>query len=218
MQVDPPAEKTPPKDFMARHGEKIARLLRSETKALSEYQKKDILESTTGYYGEDFVSIDGKAAFVYDEEYFEAIEFFELANVQKLELQYYDRILYEKLNMFYQQGTYKTPLKAYIPIFGRWLDAPISQLAKLRVDISVITERLESSIDMAGEAYYINLYAMLMERLSLQDWKDSINKKLNIIQDIYTIYQKHLDAVHGEILTFVIIVLIAVEVMQAVAR
>lgn len=211
VQVDPSTIKMPPREFKSLFGEKIARILRFETKKLSEYQTHDILEATTGYYGEDFVVIDSQAAFIYDEEYFEAIEFFELANVQKLELQYFDRVLYEKLNKFYSQGAYKVPKRAYFPIFGRLLDAPISQLARLRVDISVITERLENSIDMAGEAYYSNLYAMLVERLQLEEWKESINKKLSIVRDIYTIYQDHLDAIHEEILTFVIIILIAIE-------
>ena len=219
IQVDPHEAKLAPEELISNYGETIAKLLRFEVKNLSSYQKEDILESRTGYYGEDIVIIDSQASFVYDAEYFETLEFFETANIQKLELQYFDRVLFDKLNYFYNQGSYQMiPLRAYIPLVGRWLDLPVSQLAKLRVDISVITERLENSISMAGEPFYSNLYAILVRRLSIPEWKDSINKKLDIIHDLYTVYQDHLDAVHEEVLTFVIIILIALEAFGTIMK
>lgn len=204
-------QQTTPDTFIEKYGSKIASLLRLETQNLSEYQKDDILSYTTGYYGQDFIIIDSQASFVYDDEYFELLEFFESAAIQKLELQYYDRTLNEKLNYFYKQGSFKLPRRAYVPIIGRWTDLPISSLAKIRVDISVIIEQLQNSINMVGDPYYSRLYSMLINKLSLQEWKDSINRKLKIVNDIYTIYQDHLDMVHQEILTLVIIVLIAYE-------
>ena len=159
--------------------------------------------------------IDSEAAFIYDEEYLELLEFFEFANIQKLELQYFDRILDEKLNFFYMQQSYKVPLMAYIPLLGERVNLPVSLLAQLRVDISVITERLENSIKMAGDYYFSKVYSMLREKLSLNEWRDSINRKLEIVKDLYTVYQDRLDVIHEEILTVVIIILIALEAILA---
>lgn len=211
VQVHPPKEKISGEEFKECFGSKIASILRLETQNLSEYQKDDILASTTGYYGQDLIIIDSKASFVYDDEYSEAVEFFELANVQQLELQFFDRLLYEKLNFFYGREAFEIPWKAYLPLVGRRLDLSVSQLAKLRVEISVITERLENSINMVGDAYYSKLYDVLIEKLSLRTWRESIEKKLNIIQDIHSIYQNHLHTVLEEMLTVVIILLIALE-------
>ena len=216
VQVNPTVEKAiSADDFKETFGSVIASLLRLETQTLSDYQKDEILESTTGYYGQDFIIIDSEGSFIYDSEYFEPMEFLESAHIQLLELQYYDRVLDKKLNYFYVQKPHKVPLRAYIPLLGRRLELPASRLARLRVDISVITERLESSIKMTGEAYYSTLYSMLVEKLSLCEWRDSINRKLDIIGDLYEVHQGHLDTIHEEILTLVIIVLIALEAVIA---
>lgn len=213
VQVDPIEEKMSADDFRERYGSMIASLLRLETERLSDYQQDDILESTTGYYGQDFIIIDSEGAFVYDDEYYEPMEFFESTNIQQLELQYYDRVLDKKLNYFYQQEPHKVPFRVYIPLLGRRVELPAKRLARLRVDISVITERLEHSIKMTGDSYYDKLYSMLVDKLSLNHWRDSINRKLEIIADLHSVHQIHLDTIHDEMLTFVIIILIMIEIL-----
>jgi hypothetical protein len=218
IQVYPLKGEYSPEDFKSTYGSKIASLLRLEVYNLSDYQKDEILASSIGYYGQDLIIVDSAASFIYDDEYFEPLEFFESANIQKLELQYFDRTLDKKLNYFYAQPSYKVPLRAYIPLIGERVDLPVSRLAKLRVDISVVTERLENSIKLAGDAYYSRLYAMLVEKMSIQEWRDSINRKLAIISDLYQVYQDRLDTIHEELLTVVIIILIAIEAFLAFSR
>lgn len=216
VQVDPVLDKFSPEQFKNEFGAKIASLIRLETLKLSGYQEREILSATTGYSGRDMMIIDSEGAFIYDDEYFDSLEFFEFANIQLLELQYFDRLLDQKLNVFYsRKETYKIPLKAYIPFMGERMDSPVSMLGQLRVDISVITERLENSIKMAGEAYYLRVFSILREKMGLAGWKSSINRKLEIINDLYSIYQHRLDVIHEEILTLVIIILIAVEALIA---
>lgn len=218
IQVNPLADKSSPEEFKERYGSKIASLLRLETENLSDYQKDEILESTTGYYGQDLIIIDSHGSFVYDDEYFEPLEFFESATIQQLELQYFDQLLDKKLNFFYTQQSYRIPWRAYIPLIGGKIELPVYSLARLRADISVVTERLENSIKLAGDAYYEKMYSMLVNKLSIPAWKDSITRKLNIIQDLYTVNQGNLDTVRNEMLTVVIIVLIAVEIMLVFLR
>jgi len=198
-------------EFKELYGSKIASLLRLETGSLGDYQQDEILGSQTGYYGQDLIIIDSEASFVYDDEYYEPMEFFESTNVQQLELQYYDRLLDKKLTYFYRQKQHKIPLRAYLPLVGGRIELPAQRLVRLRVDISVVTERLENSIKMTGDAYYSKLYSMLVEKLSLWEWRDSINRKLDIIGDLHAVEQSHLDTIHEEILTVVIIILIALE-------
>ena len=214
VQVNPMEEYINPTDFKEKYGPKIASLLRLEKQNLSEYQRDEILSSVTGYYGEDLIIIDAEAAFIYDNEYFEALEFIEAALIERLELEYFDRVLDKKLRAYYAQDRYRIPWKAYIPVVSRQMDLPISQLTRLRVDILVITDRLKNSVKISGDPYYAKLYSMLVQKLSLKDWRDSIDKKLNIFKDIYTVYQDRLDTIHEEMLTIVIIILIAVEAFK----
>ncbi len=218
VHVNPMKDTITPHELKERYGERIASLLRFEMQNLSEYQKNDILASTTGYYGEDMVIIDTEASFVYDDEYVEALEFFEYANIEKVELQYFDRLLDQKLNYFYSQDSYEVPLTAYFPLIGERMNLPVSRLVKLRVDISVVTERLENSIKSTGDSFFLTMYSMLVKKLLIKDSRESINRKLNIIKDLYTVYQDRLDTIHEELLTVVIIILIAIEVFAVFLR
>lgn len=213
IQVNPLADKQA-SDFKDMYGQKIASLLRLETQTLSDYQVSDILSSTTGYYGKDMIIVDGEATFIYDDEYSEPLEFLESANIEKLELQYFDHLLDKQLNKFYAQQSHKVPLRAYIPLVSGRLELPVSRLAKLRVDISVVTERLESSVKLAGDSYFSSFYSMLTEKFLLKEWRESINKKLDITKDLYTVYQDRLDTIRSEILEIIIIFLIALELLR----
>ena len=217
VQVEPPEPTIQPELFKKKYGDKIASILRLERTRLSGFQSKNILATTTGYSGNDFLIIDDEASFVYDDEVKELLEFFELASIQQLELQYFDRLLNARLESHYLRP-YKIPFTAYIPFVAGRINLPAQQLARLRVDISVITERLESSINMAGDAYYSHVYSMLVDQLSIRQWKKSIDSKLDIIRDLYTAYQHQLDTVHAELLEVIIIILIALELIMPLVR
>jgi len=197
-------------------GSTIASLLRFETEVLSEYQKDEILATSIGYYRNDLIIIDTDAAFLYDDEYEELLDLFEFANLQQLELQYFDRVLDKKLSIAYEQKVQKPPFKAYLPFIGAVISDPVGELGQLRVDISVITERLENSIKLAGEAYYSELYALLKEKLDLNNWKDSISRKLSIILSISNVYQHQMEAIRENIISFSIIVLIFMELLLGI--
>ncbi len=198
------------------YGGIIASTLRFETKSLSEYQKNEILETAIGYYRGDLVIIDTNAAFAYDDEYDDLLHLVEFANMQQLELQFYDRVLDQQLNTAYEQEVKKLPISAYMPFIGAVKTDPIGDLGKLKVDISVITERLENSIKLAGEAYYTELYSLLNQKLDLINWKDSINHKLSIIHDISSVYQNKVDAVREDLLSMLVIVLIFIELIVGI--
>ncbi|HVX00587.1 MAG TPA: hypothetical protein VHA52_09170, partial [Candidatus Babeliaceae bacterium] len=148
----------------------------------------------------------------------EILSIFEFANIQQLELQYFDRVLDQQLNTIYEREVKSVPLKAYLPFIGSALNDPVSELGKLRVDISVITERLESSIKLVGEPYYSEVYSLLTQKLDLQNWKESIQNKLAIIHDISTVYQSKIDARRDDLLSILVILLIFLELLLAIFK
>ncbi len=196
----------------------IASMVRFETKTLSEAQKNEILEDSIGYFRGDLIVIDTEAAFVYDAEYEEILGFFEFANIQHLELRYFDRLLDQQLNAIYEEKVRKLGIKTYIPFIGTLSRSPVDELGKLKADISVITERLESSIKLVGEPYFSELYMLLVDKLGLQSWKDAIDKKLAIIKDVRSIFQHKVDAAREDLLSLLIIILILIELIVALVR
>lgn len=194
-----------------RYGNQIASTLRFETETLSEYQKDEILEDAFGYYRGDLLVIDTESAFIYDDEYEETLNIFEFANMEHLELQYFDRVLDQQLNALYEREAYKVPPRAYLPLWSTLRNDPITTLHKLRVDISVITERLENSIRLAGEPYYAELYKRLVETLDLQGWRESIHAKLSLVNDITEVYEQRASAVRDDMFNILISILIFLE-------
>lgn len=193
------------------HGSTIASILRFEEQHLSEDQKNDIIESATGYFRGDLIIVDTDSAFVADNEYEEILGLFEFANIQQLQLQVFDRMLDAKLTSLYEDKRIKIPLSLYLPFAPTY--SPVAELSRLRVDISVITEKLESSILLAGEPYYAEIYELLVENLGLNSWRAAIEKKLEIIKDMRTIYQSKIDSNREDVLTVLIIVLIFIELV-----
>ena len=90
------------------------------------------------------------------ENHFRANRREQFANIQQLELHYFDRILDQQLNMLYEEKARKIPLKAYLPFIGTLTRGPIDDLGKLKVEISVITERLEGSIKLLASLIFLS--------------------------------------------------------------
>ncbi len=213
LEVDPIPEQMTVDQLKEQYGSIICSTLRFETDILSEYLRKEMISDAIGYFRGDLIIVDTDAAFVYDEEYPELLDFFEFANIQQLELRYFDRVLDEKLNRLYETEAVKVPLRAYLPFIGSTASDPIAGLSKLRVDISVITERLESSIKLAGEPYFSELYELLVEKLDLASWRSGIERKLSIINNVQSVYRHNIDVNREDMLTVLIIILIFIELV-----
>lgn len=192
--------------IMTEYGSDVASLLRLELNPLSSYQQDSILRSRTGYYGDELIIIDSGGAFVYDDKCYDAMELFEFVTIQTLELQYFDRLLDKRLHRFYSNAP-----DALGPVSTDRTKEPITDLAQLRVDISVITERLENSIRMAGDEYYTEIYQRLVKKLSLDRWREAVQRKLDIIRDLYEVQQTTQDLLFHKKWTLVIVWLIALE-------
>jgi len=215
VQIDP-QEDTPVLELKQSYDHMIASMLRFETENLSEYKKDEIFASAFGYYRGDLIVIDTEAACIYDDEYNEILDLFEFVNMQHLELQYFDRVLNRQLNRVYEDEVQRLSFKAYIPMWGTLSTDPIGGLSKLKVDISVITERLENSIKLAGDPYYTELYNALIAKLDVENWKDSIQKKLSIIQDISNVHQNRISTVREDLFNLLIVILIFFEFIVAI--
>lgn len=213
IQVNPEPNKINLKEFQARYSHIIASTLRFETEILSEEQTKEILESAVGYFKDERIIIDTDVAFAYEEGYEEILDLLEFANIQRLELQYFDRILDQQLNKFYERQIKKLPLTAYIPLLSALSPNPIEILGQLKVDISVITERLENTIKLSGEPYFAELYNLLIEKLDITTWRVAIERKLDIIEDIQMMYQHKTDATREDTLSLLVIILIFIELV-----
>ena len=202
------------KKIQENHGPEIASLLRFETQSLSEVQKQAILNQEIGYFSEDLIVIDAEAAFLYDPQHEDLIIFFELGNIQQLELQYYNNLLDQQLNTIYEQRSFSLPLLSHLPFIGSRYFDPLGEANRLQVDISVITERFETGVKIIGEPFFASVYENLIHKLDIQKWKQAIDQKLSIIKEIRHFYQHKVDANREDLLSVLIIILIFIELIM----
>lgn len=208
-------ESISPYEFKNHYAQEITSLLRFEIENLSEYKKNEILADAFGYYRGDLLIVDFNSALAYDSEYEDIVDIFEYANIKHMELQFFDRALEKQLNFSYDRQAFKVPLWAYLPIIGMKFN-PIAELARLRVDISVVCERLWSSIKFSDEPYYLEIYHMLHKKLEFDSWQKSIDKKLEIISHILETHEYKVSNMRHDVLNLLIIFLIFLETLLAV--
>jgi hypothetical protein len=205
-----------PYDFKNQYAQEITSLLRFEIENLSEYKKNEILNEAFGYYRGDLLIVDFNSALAYNSECDDILDIFEYANIKHMELQFFDRALDKQLNFSYDRKTYNVPVWAYFPLIGMLSFNPIGELAKLRVDISVVCERLWSSIKFSDEPYYLEIYNMLHKKLEFDTWQKSIDKKLEVISHILKTHEHKVTDMRHDVLNLLIVLLIFLETVLAV--
>jgi hypothetical protein len=192
------------------HAEAIARVLRAERDELSDDEIADAIEERISFGRHDLTVVDWDSAFILDPDPDELRTVFEFANVQLLELRYLDSQLDQALERSYQLLARQTGLRVIAPAF---FAEDLRQVAELQVDSAVLLERVTNALKFFGEEYLARLYRLVSGRLHLADWDSSITRKL---QTIESLYQKMADRATGrrmELLEWVVIVLIALEII-----
>lgn len=213
FQVNPHPSIVEPSALQKTQGEAIATILRLETETLSEHQISEIWDSAIGYFRGELMVIDTDASFIYTNDYEDIINLFEFVNIQQLELRYFDRTLDQKLTDIYEGNVKQITWHSYVPFYTMFGDDPIERLWKMKVDISVITERLESSIKIANEPYLSELYNLLNEHMDIKGWKDSIERKLKIIESVQTSHQHKIETNREDMISILISLLIFIELV-----
>jgi hypothetical protein len=188
-------------------------MLKLETETLSEYQISEIWQAAIGYYRGELMVIDTDSSFIYTNDYIDILELFEFGAIQHLELRYFDRLLDEKLNELYEGKVKQITWNSYIPFYTMFTDDPIEKLWKMKVDISVISERLESSIKISNEQYLSEIYHLLTEHMDIKRWQESIDRKLKIIESVQSSHQHKIETNREDMISILITILIFIELV-----
>ncbi|HLE13083.1 MAG: hypothetical protein A2504_07255 [Bdellovibrionales bacterium RIFOXYD12_FULL_39_22] len=195
--------------------ENIFQLLLQEQDLKLGHQVKDhIRDSVYQYSDNDFVIIDWSSALVYSEDDKQDIaDVIEFALCQLLELRYYDDQLDRQLNVLYKSIQQNSP-----SVFTANYSKFAKEASLIYIDMSEIIERIENSLKIIGDFFYAKIFRASTQRFRVQDWQQSVDKKLKNLADISVIFQNEINEKRNQMMEIVIIVLIAVEVVPLVLR
>ncbi len=199
-------------ELLSAHRGMLARTLRFETANLSRPQQDEALSQAISYYENDLALLDWNSAIIYDRDYEDTANVLEFINVELLEARYIDQQLDRKINE-YGELTRKR-IEWPIPLRTPYKQT-IQDLAELRVESSLLNERVENALKLVGDLYLARVHSAAARRFYLHEWERIISRKLDIISDFYQLLNDRVHTAQSQALELIIVILILVELVLA---
>jgi hypothetical protein len=215
FQLPPGAPLLSPAALLDRHAGWLAGLLRLETGALSSEEIAEALRLHLSYSPADLYVPDWAAAVLLDCDCDETLQTIEFANLQLLEFRYIDNRLDDSLAAAYRLISSLT--QSWLP-FWRGYGRSLRVLGGLKVDANSLFERTGNVLKLVGDQYLARVYRLLARRFHLQEWEQSIQRKLEVDEGVYQVLSDQAATYRTEFLEIIVIGLILLEVVLALTR
>lgn len=202
-------------ELLNQYPDTLAQILQFDTQQLSRGQRSEALSKAISYYERDVVLIDWNASIIYDSDYVDTLNVLELMNVELLEARYMDAQLDKRIKN-YEKVSQKQPAW-FMPLSIPYRQA-INELAELRIESSVLAERVDNCLKLIGDLYLARVYSAASEQFYMPTWDASISRKLDIIGNLYDILNDRVQSSQGQTLELIIILLIAIEIFLSLFR
>ncbi|MBM3199591.1 hypothetical protein FJZ53_01550 [Candidatus Woesearchaeota archaeon] len=186
----------------------IASTLKDEPIVLDEDEIKNTLSVNMSYGKNDMIIIDWDGAIIFDQagEFDEEIDIIEIVNIQLLGLRLLDKTLGIELERLKDLGLENKSLLKF-----KKLRAVFKDVVKIRSESMLDLEEIEDRIKLYGDWYSGKLYDLVSKKLYIDRWSQSVNKKLDVMQQLYDIVNKTIYDLYLIILEATIVVLIIIE-------
>jgi hypothetical protein len=212
--------RTPPADlsvadYCKRHALEIARILRPDSDDPSEQEIENATELRISFGASDLTIVDWDGAFVIDPDPEDVRAVLEFANVQLLEMRWLDLQMDHAIERSYQLLSHRRGWRAFWP---RAASDDVRAVAELQLESSVLLERVSNGLKVFGEEYLARIYRLAARRFQLADLDASISRKLATIESIHQTLTDRATTVRMEALEWVVIALIATEIVLGLLR
>jgi hypothetical protein len=187
----------------------LARVLRAEVLQLSEQEVADALAHPVAYGVDDVCLVDWLAAFLVGNETGDERMVLELATVELLELRLLDAQLDTEIEEAYQYLGRRHGL--FTSLAQRRRES--ERVARMQADGAFLHEGIDNALKLFGDDYLARLYRQAGERFHFNDWDASIQRKLDMLRGFHDSLAGTTAHRRAEVLEWIIIVLIAVEIV-----
>jgi hypothetical protein len=185
-------------------------LLLGEKITTSPQMREEIIRNSLSYSTEDLAILSWDSALLCSPESpTDLIDLIEFANVQVLELRYYDRELTREMEKMYDDIEHADRLSQFRR--SRQYHAIMAKQMETYAEISEIIEKVDNLIKVTEDAYYARVYATALKVLRSSQWSESVTRKIDVIRENYSMLSDEVRIQHSNFLEWVIIILIALE-------
>ena len=197
-----------PQGFLARHSDYLAPFLLGENPRISLHagQIATTLKTPFSFTDEDVAIFDMDRAFLVapNGDYEDLLLIIEHANYQLLELRALDKLLDRLLEDAERDAR------------GGSLSRKIGNLQALRLDALFVLENLENSSRIIGDYYLEQIYDHLCGIFNTGGWKRNVERRLEILQSIYTLTKADKTDRTMVLLEFLVVVMIGIELVALI--
>src|SRR5512137_1301975 len=185
-------------------------LLIGERTTVSPQIREDILKNSLSYATDDLAILSWDSALLCSPDSpTDIIDLIEFANVQVLELRYYDRELTREMEKMYDDIEYADRMSQFRR--SRQYHAIMAQQMRNSAEISEVIEKVDNLIKVTEDVYYARVYATALRVLRSRQWSESVTRKIDVIRENYSMLSHEVRIQHSNFLEWVIIILIALE-------
>ncbi|HEY0140837.1 MAG TPA: hypothetical protein VGF48_08070 [Thermoanaerobaculia bacterium] len=190
-----------------------ALMLGEATHRLAEKTRQMIAANHYQYWAHDLTILDWNSALVVEPDgLMDVPDMIEFALTHLIELRYYDDLLDEKLGDLY------TAISRSQRTLFRTNYARLSREASaLFMDLTEFIERVENSLKVIGDYYLATIFRGTVGRLRLHEWEENVTRKLQILARVSELLSAQATAHQGHVLEWIVILLIAFEIVWALA-
>jgi len=206
-------EAAPGHSLLAARRKEIAEIVWGEDRALSEPEVDEVCRASLSYYPADLIVISSSGAFVYDraEEAIVATQVLEYAQLQLLELRYYDRVMSGVLAQLYDA------LEKERSLFGRWtLSREARRINRIRLDVAELAERIDNDIKFVSDVYYARVHRLAAARMGVSEYRELVDEKLRTAGELYEFMVDEFNEARSFVLEFAITILALLDVIYLI--
>lgn len=186
-------------------------LLLGDRTPVSPLIREDIVKNSLSYSNDDIAIISWDSALLCGpESSTDLIDLIEFANVQVLELRYYDRELTREMARMYDDIEHADQHTLFSR--GSQYHAIMRHQMKTSAEISETLEKVNNLIKVTEDVYYARVYAAALKILRSGQWSESVSRKLAVIRENYSMLSDEVRIQHSNFLEWVVIILIAFEI------
>ncbi len=201
--------------FCDAHAAEVTQILRAEAGRVSIEEIRDATQARISFAPSDITIVDWNAALVLGPEPDEVRTVLEIANVQLLEMRYLDRELDQALERTFgvlsRRGGWRS-------VWPAALAADLQEMAELQLESTRLLERVTNALKFFGEEYLARIYRLVERRFHLAEWDAGISRKLATVESLYQKLADRTATRRMELLEWVVILLIALELVLSLAR
>lgn len=196
--------------LLAENALQVAQILRADGDLHSQQEVDDALACQVSYGSDDLTLADWVSALVFDKTADDTRAVLEFGQVQLLELRHLDQQLDAALETCYEALTRQSRRRFGLPAASK---GELKKIGQLQVESAVLFEGIYNALKLLGDQYLARLYEKVAKRYHLGSWDESILRKLRTLESIYTKIEDAQSAARQEFLEWIIIALIAVELL-----